>query len=221
VVNTGQGVVLGTVGYMSPEQARGADVDLRSDQFALGVLLYEMTTGRHPFRKDTPIRTLSAILDAAPESIFTYSASAPVPLGWIIERCLAKNPDDRYGSTRDLARDLQALAQHLSGASGTLSVQAPGGRRQDQVAHRFDPVLPFVNAAGTPTRTTLATASPKRSSTRSRSCRSSASWRGAPCSATRIARTMRNVSAPNCRCAPWSRDVCKSGAAISSSRPSS
>ena len=71
--------------------------------FSFGVLLYEMTTGRHPFRKDTPVRTLSAILDATPESIFTYSASAPVPLGWIIERCLAKNPDDRYGSTQSRA----------------------------------------------------------------------------------------------------------------------
>ena len=149
VVQTGQGVVLGTVAYMSPEQARGADVDLRSDQFALGILLYEMATGRHPFRRDTPVRTLSAILDATPESIFSYSSGAPAPLGWIIERCLAKNPEDRYGSTRDLARDLQALAQHLSGASGTLSVQAPA-RAKGKSRSSIDSiaVLPFVNASG-------------------------------------------------------------------------
>jgi Tol biopolymer transport system component len=114
---TSPGVVLGTVGYMSPEQASGHALDFRSDQFALGSILYEMATGKRAFQKRTTIDTLSAILNEEPEPIAASSPQAPAPLRWIVERCLSKGPRDRYASTEDLARDLQSLRDHLSEAS--------------------------------------------------------------------------------------------------------
>jgi Tol biopolymer transport system component len=114
---TSPGVVLGTVGYMSPEQASGHALDFRSDQFALGSILYEMATGKRAFQRKTTIDTLSAILNEEPEPIAASSPRAPAPLRWIVERCLSKGPRDRYASTEDLARDLQSLRDHLSEAS--------------------------------------------------------------------------------------------------------
>jgi predicted ATPase len=108
------GVVLGTIGYMSPEQASGHSVDFRSDQFAVGTVLYELVTGARAFRKDTAASTLVAILQEEPEPIASVNPRVPAPLCWIIERCLAKDPNDRYASTRDLARDLAALRDRLS-----------------------------------------------------------------------------------------------------------
>jgi Tol biopolymer transport system component len=111
---TSAGVVLGTVGYMSPEQAAGTAVDFRTDQFSFGVLLYEMASGRRAFSGPTPIDTLSAILHDEPEQLAVSNPQLPAPLRWTIERCLAKNPEERFGSTRDLARDLAVLRDHLS-----------------------------------------------------------------------------------------------------------
>src|SRR5438445_7828890 len=106
---TGAGTVLGTVGYMSPEQASGRPLDHRSDQFSLGAILYEMATGRRAFEKNTPVETLSAIIREDPEPVGPQNSRAPAPLRWTIERCLAKSPEDRYVSTRDLARDLASV----------------------------------------------------------------------------------------------------------------
>ncbi|HSP93465.1 MAG TPA: WD40 repeat domain-containing serine/threonine protein kinase, partial [Thermoanaerobaculia bacterium] len=114
---TGAGTVLGTVGYMSPEQASGKPLDHRSDQFSLGAILYEMATGRRAFQRNTPVETLSAIIREDPEPVGHQNPRAPAPLRWTIERCLAKNPEDRYVSTRDLARDLASIRDHLSEAS--------------------------------------------------------------------------------------------------------
>jgi eukaryotic-like serine/threonine-protein kinase len=111
---TQPGTVLGTVGYMSPEQASGRAVDFRSDQFALGSILYEMATGQRAFQKPTGAETLSAIIRDEPESVERLNPRAPAPLRWIVERCLAKDPEERYASTRDLARDLKAIRDHLS-----------------------------------------------------------------------------------------------------------
>jgi serine/threonine-protein kinase len=123
---TAAGVVLGTVGYMSPEQARGRGVDYRSDQFALGAILYEMATGQQAFRRETPAQTLAAIIEQPPEPIATLNPAFPAPARWIIERCLAKEPAERYASTLDLARELHNVREHLaevgsSGASGSTS----------------------------------------------------------------------------------------------------
>ncbi len=124
---TRPGVVLGTVGYMSPEQASGQAVDFRSDQFSLGAILYEMATGRRAFQKKTAVETLSAIIREDPEPIAGVNPAAPAPLRWIVERCLAKEPEDRYASTRDLARDLKQTQERLSDPTGEAPVLARRG----------------------------------------------------------------------------------------------
>ena len=110
------GGVVGTIGYMSPEQASGKPLDFRSDQFAFGAVLYELATGARAFRRETPVQTLAAILEDEPEPLASRNARVPAPFCWIVERCLSKDPRDRYASSRDLARDLAALRDRLSEA---------------------------------------------------------------------------------------------------------
>jgi predicted ATPase len=107
--HTPAGLVLGTVGYMSPEQASGDRLDFRSDQFSFGLVLYEMVTGKRAFQRRTAPETLVAILREEAEPIGIQNPDVPAPLCWAIERCLAKEPDRRYVSTRDLARELAAI----------------------------------------------------------------------------------------------------------------
>ncbi|MGA7919546.1 MAG: tetratricopeptide repeat protein [Candidatus Acidiferrales bacterium] len=104
----------GTLQYMSPEQASGSRLDTRSDQFSFGLVLYEMVTGKRAFRRSTVAATLMAILREEPEPIAALAADAPAPLCWVIERCLAKEPDKRYVSTRDLAKELAAIRDRFS-----------------------------------------------------------------------------------------------------------
>ncbi len=111
---TEPGALLGTVGYMAPEQANGQEVDFRSDLFSFGSVLYEMLAARPAFRGSTPAETLAAILRDQPPSIVSLNPQVPAPLDWIVERCLAKDPKQRYASTRDLARDLAALRDRLA-----------------------------------------------------------------------------------------------------------
>ena len=125
---TEEGTVLGTVGYMSPEQASGEPVDFRSDQFALGAILYEMASGRRAFDRKTPVQTLSAVIQDEPEPLASIAPKTPTNLVWIVERCLAKDPEERYGSTKDLARDLAAMRDHPPGIS-TSSAAQPAARR--------------------------------------------------------------------------------------------
>jgi predicted ATPase/serine/threonine protein kinase len=106
---TQSGAVMGTAPYMSPEQARGRPLDFRSDQFSLGCVLYEMATGKRAFERETAAETMAAIIREEPEPIGAINARIPAPLCWIVERCLAKDPEQRYASTRDLARDLAAV----------------------------------------------------------------------------------------------------------------
>jgi predicted ATPase len=110
---TEMGTILGTLGYMSPEQANGGNVDFRSDQFSFGSVLYEMVTGKAAFRGKTPAETMAAILRDEPSQIASRMLQAPAPFIWIVERCLAKEPKQRYASTRDLARDLAAVRDRM------------------------------------------------------------------------------------------------------------
>jgi len=131
---TEPGVVMGTIGYMSPEQALAKPVDFRSDQFSLGSILYEMAAGRRAFSRDSAPETLTAIIRDEPDSLAALAPLTPAPLRWVIERCLAKSPEDRYASTRDLARDLATLRDRLSetgsGASlAGVAATAPPSRR--------------------------------------------------------------------------------------------
>ena len=121
-------VVLGTVGYMSPEQVAGKDVDLRSDQFSFGAVLYEMATGRRAFQKKTAAETMAAILNDEPQPVAATGPQAPTPLRWIIERCLAKDPEERYAATRDLARDLATARDRISEIGSGESPLAPRRR---------------------------------------------------------------------------------------------
>jgi eukaryotic-like serine/threonine-protein kinase len=114
---TEPGMVMGTVAYMSPEQAVGRPLDFRSDQFSLGAVMYEMAAGHRPFERATRPETLTAILREEPEPLSSAALATPAPLRWIVERCLAKDPDERYASTRDLARDLSQTAARLTSMS--------------------------------------------------------------------------------------------------------
>src|SRR5262245_32122704 len=123
---TRAGLVVGTIGYMSPEQAAGTPVDFRSDQFSFGVMLYELASGGRPFPRGTGAETLTAILRESPPPLSTAAPTLPLPLRWIIEeRCLAKDPEDRYASTRDLLRELRGVREHLSDISGIVQTVKP------------------------------------------------------------------------------------------------
>jgi Tol biopolymer transport system component len=127
---TDTALIVGTVPYMSPEQAAGGEVDLHSDQFSLGLILYELASGRHPFRRDTAVQTLSAIIGEEPPSLADINARVPAPLLWVIERCLAKDPAERYASTADLARDLTMLRARLSEMRAEAAGAEPASRRR-------------------------------------------------------------------------------------------
>ena len=127
---TDTALIVGTVPYMSPEQAAGGDVDFHSDQFSLGLILYEMAAGRHPFRRDTAVQTLSAIIGDEPPPLADLPAQVPGPLRWVIERCLAKDPAERYASTADLARDLTMLRARLPEMRAETAGAEPASRRR-------------------------------------------------------------------------------------------
>lgn len=112
-LETAPGIVLGTAAYMSPEQASGSRAEFSSDQFSFGAILYEMLTGRRAFDRPTFAETLSAVIREEPAPIPHVNPAVPAPVRWIVERCLAKDPRERYALTRDLARDLASAREHL------------------------------------------------------------------------------------------------------------
>jgi serine/threonine protein kinase/tetratricopeptide (TPR) repeat protein len=110
---TRAGVLLGTVGYISPEQIRGEPADSRSDIFGFGCVLYEMLSGRKAFEKPTGVETLTAILKEEPPPLVPPSGSAPASLGRIVRRCLEKRPEDRFPSAHELGLALEPVAETL------------------------------------------------------------------------------------------------------------
>jgi two-component system LytT family response regulator len=119
---TSAGVVLGTVAYMSPEQALGRDVDHRTDLFSLGVVLYEMATGRLPFSGVTPSETMARILGAQPEAIGRFNYEVPEGFDRMVRKCLEKERERRYQSARELLVDLKNLERDTTGRSAAVSV---------------------------------------------------------------------------------------------------
>ena len=124
-VETEEGRILGTVAYMSPEQAEGKTVDSRTDVFSLGTILHEMATGKRPFRGDTKMSTIGSILRDQPARVTEHNQSLPRHLGRIIRRCLAKDPDRRYQTALDLRLELEELKAEID--SGDLSARAGEG----------------------------------------------------------------------------------------------
>ena len=139
---TGEGRILGTAAYMSPEQAEGKPVDSRSDLFSLGVMLYEMATGQRPFTGDTSISIISSIVKDTPRPITELNPSLPRDLGRIVRRALAKDPERRYQSAKDLRNDLEELKASID--SGELT--APPGETAVDRSHR--PARAFARARG-------------------------------------------------------------------------
>jgi serine/threonine protein kinase/TolB-like protein/Tfp pilus assembly protein PilF len=115
--NTAEGKVLGTAAYMSPEQAEGSKVDLRSDVFSLGIIFYEMVTGKRPFYGKTSISTISAILKDDPVSITDLKPLLPRHLGRVIRRCLSKDPGRRFQTVLDVHNELLELQDELRSES--------------------------------------------------------------------------------------------------------
>jgi predicted ATPase len=111
---TRPGSVIGTPGYMSPEQARGEKLDFRSDQFSFGAVLYEMATGQRAFAGDSAADMQAAIILRQPEPLTRLNPQAPAPFQWLVERCLAKAPQSRFESTGELGRELAAIVARTS-----------------------------------------------------------------------------------------------------------
>jgi serine/threonine protein kinase len=119
---TQAGLLLGTLEYMSPEQASGRTVDHRTDQFSLGLILYEMATGRPAFRRDTPAQVLAAVIEREPEPLRRLRGDVPPTLEALVSRCLQKDPERRFKKTDELAAELAALAGRSR--SGSLAEKA-------------------------------------------------------------------------------------------------
>jgi serine/threonine protein kinase/Tol biopolymer transport system component len=125
-VSTDPGVVMGTVGYMSPEQARGRETDARTDIWSLGVVLYEMLTARTPFAGETPTDTLAAIIGKEPPPLTRYRADAPEALEWVVTKALTKDRDGRYQTAKEILSDLKRLKQQLEfAAAASRSADVP------------------------------------------------------------------------------------------------
>jgi TolB-like protein len=135
---TEPGTVMGTVAYMSPEQARGGSVDARSDVFSAGVLLYELLTGERPFRGASAVDLISSILRDAPPSVTELRADLPPHLGRILRHCLEKEPRDRYQTSRDVYNELKELRAEWASSSPTVSPRSWAAARPASGALRAD-----------------------------------------------------------------------------------
>jgi Tol biopolymer transport system component len=146
VVPTLPGIVLGTVGYMSPEQVRAETVDERSDQFSLGCVAYELLSGQPPFARPTAPQTLAAVLETDPSPLHDVAPRVPRPVAWVVERCLAKDPHDRYTATADLVRDLELTLGRLSEMSESQAFTGRGRSLRAALARWALPLAAVVAA---------------------------------------------------------------------------
>jgi len=140
---TTPGLVMGTVGYMSPEQVRSDEVDHRADIFAFGAILYEMLSGQRAFRRDTGPETMTAILKEDPPALTSLSSSTPLAIESIVNRCLDKNPNRRFQSAKDLAFALEAV----SGGTGATAAPASLAKQWRWSMSRFS-ILSLLLLAG-------------------------------------------------------------------------
>ena len=131
MAQTAAGMVMGTAGYMSPEQVRAQPLDRRTDIFSFGAILYEMLTGRRAFSRDSQVETMNAILKEDPPEFAEVNPNLPGALDRIVRRCLEKLPEDRFHSAHDLAISLEALSgtSHSTTAAAAAASMAPPRRR--------------------------------------------------------------------------------------------
>jgi Tol biopolymer transport system component len=141
IMNTSPGVIVGTIGYMAPEQVRSQPADARTDIFAFGLVLYEMLTGARAFRANTPADTMSAILNVDPPDFSDSGISVPPSVDRLVRRCLEKSPAQRFQSARDLSFALEAVA---AGTSSGVTAAVPARTRPRWLA----PALALVLLAG-------------------------------------------------------------------------
>ena len=134
---TTPGMVLGTTGYMSPEQVRGLAVDHRSDIFSFGAVLFEMLAGKRAFRGATAADTMSAILSGDPPELESGTRTLPPMLDRLVRRCLEKSPDERYQSARDIAFNLESLSTISTGESGSATAPAAAVEAASSPARRW------------------------------------------------------------------------------------
>lgn len=133
-VDTGPGIVIGTVGYMSPEQVRGKEVDHRSDIFSFGAVLYEMLSGRRAFYGESAADTMSAILREDPRELTETNKTVSPALERLVNHCLEKNPEARFHSARDIAFALEAVSTS-PGSGETFTARAPTASRASLRQH--------------------------------------------------------------------------------------
>jgi serine/threonine protein kinase len=124
-VESAEGSIVGTVGYMSPEQVRGRTADARSDIFAFGAVLYEMLSGQRAFKGDSAADTITAILTKEPPELTQSNGQVPPALDRIVRHCLEKSPEERFQSARDVAFDLETISSVSSTAAGQVTVATP------------------------------------------------------------------------------------------------
>ncbi len=141
---TQSGTLIGTVDYMSPEQATGKPLDHRTDLFSFGVVLYEMTTGRHPFSGNSATDTLNSIINKHPDPVSRHVRDSSDQIGRIVDKLLAKSPDERYQTAKGLNADLHRLRRELD-SGGVASVSVAETEGQPSIA-----VMPFANMSADP-----------------------------------------------------------------------
>jgi len=146
---TNPGTIVGTVGYMSPEQAHGRPLDFRSDQFSLGAILYELATGKAAFAGENALDTMTAIVREEPKPIADYNRQAPPAFAHVVERLLAKDPTRRYDSTRDAARDLHNIHDAFASTMAAGEVPRPPlVKRRTLMAFALIAAILIVGGAG-------------------------------------------------------------------------
>jgi eukaryotic-like serine/threonine-protein kinase len=150
LVQTEPGVVMGTTAYMSPEQARGLAVDARTDIFSLGVVIYELIAGRTPFGGTTRSDLIAALLEREPPPLARFAPEVPAELERIVMKALAKDPDERFQTAKDLLIDLKRLKQKLDVAAEIARTSAPelsrGGGAEPTAAREIVPIAPQTDA---------------------------------------------------------------------------